>query len=293
MTLSGAPSLGDSESYAPSGESGVTRPDPARELLCLCHDMWFLLSGVSNRQYADAAAPEFRRLLEATIALSERVYSEENLSAAGAEETHASLDESLDELTAEFSSLCAARCFGSEKLIAEFRYSIEVGLFEDDCAGMLQEPVPHLNEAETRNELQRMKKLLDPDREVLAALTSVQDARSAQLAGVRLLNVSELFRSLKPESVVATREFAPKADSSARRAYQPLEPVLWEIRSEIVRIASLPGYHKKEFDSFSLALETVFRSLAETHHHFFDEVFDDSFHADLDEALRENATTSN
>ena len=37
----------------------------AHKFMCLCNDMWFLLSGVADRADADAAAPRFRELLDA------------------------------------------------------------------------------------------------------------------------------------------------------------------------------------------------------------------------------------
>jgi hypothetical protein len=178
-------------------------------------------------------------------------------------------------------------------LLTEFRYSVEIGLMGDDCSPLLEEPRPLLTENEAKSELLRMKKLVLPDKDVLIVLQSVNDAASAQSAAIRLQSIAARLNTLVPEEALAERDFAPKAGSRARKAYAPIEPLLWGIRTEIVRIASLPGYHKTDFDSFSEALECVFRSLAETHYHFFDEVFDDSFHSDLDEALRENATTSN
>ena len=267
--------------------------EPAKELLRMSLDMWFVLSGVYDKRSADEAAPQFRKLMDAAVALSEKVYSESAAEIESESETHRRLDESLEELTEEFVGLCGNRCFGSEKLLTEFRYSVEIGLMGDDCSPLLEEPRPHLSENEAKRELLRMKNLVLPDKDVLIILQSVNDAASAKTAATRLHGITERLNSLVPETAVAERDFAPKAGARARKAYAPIEPLLWGIRTEIVRIASLPGYHKTDFDSFSEALESVFRSLAETHYHFFDEVFDDSFHSDLDEALRENATTSN
>lgn len=267
--------------------------EPAKELLRMSLDMWFVLSGVYDKRSADEAAPQFRKLMDDAVALSEKVYSESAFEGEEESETHRRLDESLTELTEEFVGLCGNRCYGSEKLLTEFRYSVEIGLMGDDCSPLLEEPRPLLTENEAKSELLRMKKLVLPDKDVLIVLQSVNDAASAQSAAIRLQSIAARLNTLVPEEALAERDFAPKAGSRARKAYAPIEPLLWGIRTEIVRIASLPGYHKTDFDSFSEALECVFRSLAETHYHFFDEVFDDSFHSDLDEALRENATTSN
>ena len=266
--------------------------DSGRELVCMCHDMWFLLSAVSDKKQADAAAPLFRSLIDRTIVLTEQLYKEGGQDVEILNEMQENLEDSLAELTDEFDSLCKIRCFGSDKLIVEFRYAMEVGMFTDDYETLLDEPEPHLTEAETKAELGRFKRLVEPDTAVLIALQNVKDAESAGNIAHKLQSLAERLNALIPEESLQNRDFSPTAGKRARKAYAPLEPLLWGIRAEIVRIASLPGYHKTDFDHFSDALENVFRSLAETHYHFFDEVFDDSFHSDLDEALRENATTS-
>lgn len=282
------------DGVAPSeNESANAQHHAGRELVCLCNDMWFLLSSVSNRKTADSAAPEMRRLLERMIVVSDRLCNEGGQDLEMLNEVHERLEESLEELTEEFNSLCTVRCFGSDKLMEEFRYSVEVGMFTDECIALLEPPKPELTAAEARSEFSRFKRLVEPDKAVLDALIAVQDARTAGDAAVQLCALSVALNKLAPEQALAERNFAPESRSSARKAYTPIEPLLWGIRTEIVRIASLPGYHKKEFDRFSDALETVFRSLAVTHYHFFDEVFDESFHSDLDEALQENSTTSN
>lgn len=286
-------SIAADEVATPEKETISTQQNAGRELVCLCNDMWFLLSSVSNRKTADSAAPEMHRLLEQMIVLSDRLCNEGGQDLEMLNEMHVRLEESLEELTNEFNSLCNVRCFGSDKLITEFRYSVEVGMFTDECIALLDPPKPVLSAAEARAEFSRFKRLVEPDKAVLDALIAVQDARSAGDAAVQLCALSVTLNKLAPEQALAERNFAPESRSSARKAYTPIEPLLWGIRSEIVRIASLPGYHKKEFDCFSDALETVFRSLAVTHYHFFDEVFDESFHSDLDEALQENSTTSN
>ncbi len=262
------------------------------ELLGACQEMWFLLSAVSDKKQADAAAPRFRSLIDKAIELSDVLYDLEQDGNELKPEMQERLSFLLDEMTAEFDSLCKLRCYGSDRLIAECRYAIEIGLFGDDFVARLDEPLPHLSEAETRAEIARLVDLEAPDIAILEALKAVHDSRSASDAVARLHAITERLIELEPDEKTQERDFSPAARKRARKAYAPLEPVLWAIRAEIVRIASIPGYHKKEFDSFSVALEDLFRTMADTHYHYFDEVFDDSFHLDLDEALRENATTS-
>ncbi|MBE6417563.1 MAG: hypothetical protein E7033_03740 [Akkermansiaceae bacterium] len=264
----------------------------AHELLTVCNDMWIVLSGVSDKKSADAAAPEFRCLMDKAQQVSEKLYCEGGQDLEIITELHDKLAESLDELTLEFESICELRCYASSALKKEFIYAVEVGMFAEDCLVMLADPLPVMTEAEMRGELLRFTRLLEHDRAILEALRMVQDAATSLDAAKRLHSLTDHLNALAPAKALADRKFSQASRSKVRRAYSPIEPVLWGIRTEIVRIAALPGYHGKDFDSFSLALENMFLSLCVTHSHFIEEVFDDSFHTDLDEALSENATTS-
>ncbi len=264
----------------------------AHELLTVCNDMWIVLSGVSDKKSADAAAPEFRSLMDKAQEVSEKLYCEAGQDLTIIAELHDKLAESLDELTLEFESICELRCYTSSALKKEFIYAVEAGMFAEDCLVMLAEPLPVMTEAEMRGELLRFTRLEEHDRAILEALRMVQDAASSLDAAKRLQLSTAQLNALAPAKALAERRFSQASRSKVRCAYSPIEPILWAIRTEIVRIAGLPGYHGKDFDCFSHALENMFLSLCVTHSHFIEEVFDDSFHTDLDEALRENATTS-
>lgn len=278
---------------APSSKKTKTTADEyGVELVSACQEMWFLLASVSDKKQADATAPPFRKLIDKIVEISEVLYEMEQEGESISAEMQERVASLVEEMTVEFDSLCKLRCYGSDKLIEVCRYAIEIGMFGDDFVACLDAPLPPLTESETRAEIVRLGDLHAPDIAVLEALRAVNDSRSASDAVARLHAITERLIELEPDEKTQNRDFSPAAGKRARKAYAPLEPVLWAIRVEIVRIASLPGYHKKEFDSFSEALENLFRSLADTHYHYFDEVFDDSFHLELDEALRENATTS-
>lgn len=277
-------------------EASTEKQDPrlvaARKFMSLCNDMWFLLSGVADQADADAAAPRFRELLDASVVMVDAMFEPAEDSADIYEKLDDGVAESLEDLTAEFAGLCTLRCYGSELLIAEFRYAVEAGMFTDEYMAYLEPPRPTLTEAETHTELVRFKRLIEPDRAVLDTLRAVQDSRTAGEAAVQLSLLSERLRALAPQQEVANRSFAPDSDATVRQAYAPIEPLLWGIRTEIVRIASLPGYDEESFDSFSDALEAVYRSLGDTHSHWFADVFDSSFLIDLDDAVREASTIS-
>ncbi|MDO5472076.1 MAG: hypothetical protein Q4F35_01955 [Akkermansia sp.] len=276
--------------------SSETRGDSlGQELLRVTNEMWFLLSGVSDRAGADVAAPRFVLLVKEAENIGNKLYDAEGRGQdlEALDMLHYRIAEALEDLNSEFASLCRAQCYGSEGLIASFYQAVEAGLFDEEMIAELTLPKPPLSDSEARREIVRLKRLVEPDRAVLETLQTVVDARTAALVVGQLKALSDRLNDLQPEQELANRDFAPGSVRSANDAYAPIEPLLWGIRSEIVRIASLPGYDEAAYDTFSDALDSVYASLGETHSEWFDDVFDASFRTDLDDALHENATTSN
>lgn len=300
VALAGCPWLAATGSAAHS-QATVQQQAPPRqkasagqELLKTANDMWFLLSGIADRKDADAAAPRFEELISQSTALASRLYD-----AGGQGQDLEALDmlqyriaEAYEDLWVEFESLCRIHCYGSEKLLAAFRKAVKAGLFDDDELPELSAPKPPLTESETRHELVRLRRLVEPDRAVLETLREVTDARSAAKAIPQLNRLTARLRLLRPEKRMENRAFAATSSESAKEAYAPIAPLLWGIRSEIVRIASLPGYGKPGYDAFSEALDSVYENLAATHSAWFDDVFDSWFRSDLDDALQEHYTSS-
>lgn len=278
------------------GEKLPPSTTPGQELLLVTNDLWFLLSGISDKEDADAAAPRFEQLVQKAASIGDSFFA----SSADGQDVEAlaaipyqSLAEAYNDLYHEFEVLCQSRCFGSESLINSFRKAVELGVFSDEDLPDLEQPKPPLTEKEARHELVRYKRLVEPDRAVLEILQGVQDAGSADKAAAELVRMTARLEQLKPESTVAYRKFGDVDQPTYRAMYASIQPLLWGIRNEIVRIAGIPGYDQASFDAFSDALDGVFENLGVTHSAWFDEVFDASFRIDLDDALRENATTSN
>ncbi len=263
------------------------------EMLRVTNDMWFLLSGIGDKEEADAAALRFVALVQESESIGDKLYAQQAMDIEALDMMHYRIAEVYESLSYEFASLCKARCYGSQNLIAAFRAAVSAGLFDDESMPELEHPKPPLTDAEARMELLRLKRLVEPDRAVLNVLQEVKDAGTATKAAEQLATLTTRLQKLMPENAVAKRKFADKTAPNVRAAFAPIEPLLWGIRSEIVRIAALPGYDDEPFDLFSDALDTIFQSLGDTHDTCFDEVFDESFRSDLDEALHENATTSN
>lgn len=274
-------------------DTSVENEKLGHEMLKVTNDMWFLLSGVGDKSTADAAAYQFVKLIEESERLSEQLYAQQAMDVEALNMMHYRIAEVYESLSFEFESLCKARCYGSQNLIAAFQYAVKTGLFDDESLPGLEQPKPPLSDSEARQELARLKRLVEPDRAVLQVLQGVKDANSATRAAEELAVLSARLQKLLPEHTVAERTFVDKTAPNVRATFAPIEPLLWGIRSEIVRIAALPGYDDEPFDAFSDALDTVFQSLGDAHNSWFAEVFDESFRSDLDDALHENATTSN
>ncbi len=290
-----AAAVPETEPEAAAEPQGTQATSPGRELLRVTNDMWFLLSGVADNKAADAAAPRFLELVHEAQRVGESIFDAEGLGQdlEALEMLHYHIAEALDSLNEEFRSLCRADCYDSEPLIRAFHQAVEAGLFDSELVEDLDLPKPPLTEREARREVVRLKSLEVPDRALLELLRSVTDARSADSAVARLLSLAECLDGLQPEAELVDRDFSKASARSADEAYKPIAPLLWGIRSEIVRIAGLPGYDDAPFDRFSDALDSVYAGLGDTHSLWFDDVFDASFRMDLDDALHENATTSN
>ncbi len=264
-----------------------------QQLLKVTNDMWFLLSGITDKEDADAAAPRFLEQVNHAVELSNSLYDTDSKAQdlEAMDMMHYRVAEALDDLGNEFESLCRAQCYGSQGLIHAFHQAAEAGMFEAEDLPELENRPP-LSETETRHELVRLRRLVEPDRAVLETLKEVTDSKSAAKAVPRLTRLTARLRLLQPEKKIANRAFSPDSTASVRAVYAPIEPLLWGIRSEIVRIASLPGYNNAAFDSFSDALDMIYESLGAAHSAWFNDVFDTYFRDDLNDAYSENAHPS-
>lgn len=281
-----------------------------RDFLKSVSDLWFLLSGISSRADADAQAEPFRALVHRICLLDEKLSGtsttsglpaeveaevHEDAATAEAAETLDALQlrilESFDDVNAEFLSLCRVQCYGSPQLAKVFAEAADTGMFAEDALALLHES-RRLNAKEAEEELVRLRHLEEPDRAMLRILEQVKDAASAQKAVAALTQLSERFKALLPPQETEDSVFSDAGRAKLSRAYEPISPLLWGIRTELVRIAALPGYDSESYDRFSDALNTVFDDLGATHRSWFDDVFDASFRADLDDAVMENPSST-
>lgn len=281
-----------------------------RDFVQSVSDLWFLLSGIGNAEEADRQAPAFADLVRRICLLDEQLSASSTNSGLPVEveaEVHEDAEtaqkaetldalqlrilESFDDVNAEFLSLCRVRCYGSEKLMQAFVNASETGMFSEEALALLQWN-RYLSEREAEAELGRLKRLEEPDRAVLRVLEQVKDAASAQKAVAALTQISHRLQSLLPAESAQGSAFAEAARPRVNHAFEPIAPLLWGIRTELVRIAALPGYDGEAYDSFSDALNIVYDELGATHRMWFDDVFDASFRADLDDAAAENSSSS-
>lgn len=276
---------------------GVESREISREFLGTVSEMWILLAGVSSQQDADNAASRFSELIQRTFELDNRLselpmVSPETECVGMLDPVQVRILETMDDLNVEFQSICRAHCYGSKQLKSAFEHAIELGMFAEDDLELLCEPGKPLSDEESQAEIVRLNLLAEPDRAVLDILVKVLDEEDASEAASKLTSLSKQLNGLIPAENREQRNFSPATEAAARTVLEPLEPILWAIRSEIVRIAALPGYDAETYDEFSVALDLVFESLGATHVILFDSVFDASFRSDLDDALRENSISS-
>ena len=262
------------------------------QLYQVTNEMWLLLSGVVDKASADAAAERFHQLAEKSSQMSDQLFDDESqaLDVESLDQDTYRIAEAYEDLSYEFESLCRTHCYGSSALVSAFLSAMRMGLFSDDSAEYLQMSSLILNEKDAEVEIRRLKLLAGPDEALLRILARVQDAKSAGEVVPDLREISARLRRELPDLRLNARNFAEKERVDLLKVCKHLEQFLWKIRTEIVRIVSLPGYDKEQFDDFSDALDSVYESLGDTHAECFDGVFDASFRSDLDEALHENVS---
>lgn len=288
----------EEEPGSPSEEENQHFRVLSEELLKTSSEMWFLLSSISSRSDADSASARFLELLTRTFELDNQLSNAPIIPSIEAEcagmmdGMQLRILEILDETHSEFVSLCRANCYGSNRLKKAFLKAVSLGMFAEENLEFLQDPGSPLNDTETAQELARMQRLAEPDRAVLNVLISVKNERSADNAVPELCRLCQHFEALLPDEQIGRRAFSPQAQVQVNTVIEPIEPILWGIRSEIVRIAGLPGYEAENYDRFSEALDTIFENMGATHRMLFNSVFDASFRADLDSAMHENAFSS-
>ena len=283
---------------APAGVDMAEVRALGEQFLRTVQEMWFLLSAISCKDDADHAATPFLEKVKLTYELDNRMsnmplVSPDTECVGMMDSVQMRVLETLDDLHQEFLSLCRVNCYGSEELSIAFEEAVKMGMFAETDVELLN-PVPAtpLTAEESASEILRIKRLLDPDSEVLDILEDVEDVKSANKAVPELMLLTQRFKPLEPKPNMGSRAFTTETAMKAREEMARIEPVLWSIRSEIVRIAALPGYEAETYDAFSDALDAIFELLGSTHCHLFESVFDASFRSDLESALQESSIST-
>lgn len=277
-------------SHAAGKEAAAPQNRLGAKIYRVTHEMWLLLSGVVDKESADAAADRFLALAEESARMNDMLFDDNSqaLEVESFDQDTYRIAEAYEDLSYEFESLCRTQCYGSAPLISSFLAAMRLGIFSDDDSENLQLSSLVLNENDAYRELQRFKQLREPDQDLLTVLCAVQDARTATIAVGKLKEINSVLRRSLPALRLSMCNFAEKDRVPMQNECNALEPLLWKIRTEIVRIVSLPGYDREAFDDFSDALDAVYESLGDTHSECFDVVFDASFRSDLDDALHDH-----
>ncbi len=290
-----APAAGQGSAAAVAAKVKNDPVNAYRDLLMATNELWFLLSGIRDKADADKAARRFGELVNRMSKMDAdlELVGEEPQQRESLDQLRYQIMDAYCSVDSEFGGLCRVRCYGSQELVDAFQSAVAGGMFDADDLPLLEIHQPFTTE-EARRELSRIRRLAEPDKALLKCLRRVKDAESAGKRAPELARLAEKLRALLPESRLKHRRFHNSSAPDVRAASEPVEALLWGIRSEIVRIAGLPGYSDEPYDAFSDRLDDVYEALGETHHAWFADVFDDSFRIDLDEAYNENSrvTTS-
>ncbi len=299
---SSAPSASALVPVAPRAGAAVARvkKDPVnayRALLVATNELWFLLSGIRDKADADNAARRFGELVSRVNKMDEELVlmGDEPQQQESLDQLRYQIMDAYCSVDSEFGGLCRVRCYGSQELVDAFQSAVAGGMFDADDLPLLEIHQPFTPE-EARREMARIRKLAAPDQALLECLRRVRDSESARRRAPELARLTESLQGLRPDSKLRHRNFHNASAPAVRAVCEPVEALLWGIRSEIVRIAALPGYSDELYDTFSDSLDKAYEALSETHSAWFNDVFDESFRIDLDEAYRENnqaATSAN
>lgn len=260
------------------------------QMLAVTNEMWRLLCGVVNKETADQSANRFGQLVQKSWKLSETMFQGEAQDVESLDAQTYRIAEVYEEASYEFDSLCKSQCYGSAPLVNEFLKAMELGVFGDEEREKLQLTHVLLSPGEAQREMTRLRGMEKVDTELLTQLGRVQNAQSAAAVASQITGLAGRMNKNRPAHRYGRANMPENTRQEFLRICDQLQPILWKIRNEIVRIVALDGYDSESFDSFSDALDSVYESLSLTHGECFDEVFDSSFRMDLDDALHGNIT---
>ncbi len=261
------------------------------QMLVVTNEMWRLLCGVVNKETADLSAARFGQLVKRSWQLSETMFESEAQDVESLNAQTYRIAEVYEEASYEFESLCKCQCYGSAALVNEFLKAMELGVFGDEEREKLQLTHVLLSSDDAQREIARLRRMEALDDELLEQLGRVQDAQSAEAVAEPIATLAGRMKEGRPAHRFGRTNMPENARPDFLRVCNELEPILWKIRNEIVRIVALDGYDREPFDTFSDALDSVYESMSLTHGESFDNVFDSSFRMDLDDALHGNIIT--
>ncbi len=261
------------------------------QMLAVTNEMWRLLCSVVNKETADQSANRFGQLVHMSWKLSESMFEGEAQDVESLDARTYRIAEVYEEASYEFDSLCKTQCYGSAALVNEFLKAMELGVFGDEEREKLQLTHVLLSPADAQREVARLRRMEEVDGELVEQLGRVQDAKSAAAAVGPIVALAGRMNEGRPAHRFGRSNIPETIRPEFLQVCKQLEPVLWKIRNEIVRIVALDGYDREPFDSFSDALDSMYESMSLTHGECFDDVFDASFRMDLDDALHGNIIT--
>ncbi len=262
----------------------------SRDILLSSQTLWLLLSKIDDKKKADASAEAFRKLTIELILLDQKLSELENQAPdILPNELNRNIIESYRDIDTEFGSLYRVRCFGSGPLYQAFEEALGSNFFDTTMLPPNHPELPKLQLSEEKIELSRLKKLISPDTAILQLLMQIEDTRTAGKHCRALLPHLRKLTELHPNNQYLYRDFTNTQERDFRQTRHALQDLLWNMRSEYVRIAALPlDPMEDSHELLANTLDELYFNLEVTHHYWFSLIFDNSFILDMDEAFRES-----
>lgn len=270
--------------------SGAGATNTTVRIVRVTDEIWTLLCGVVNKDTADKAAERFAELSRELWKLNEATFDGKAQDVESLDSETYRIADVYESASYEFDSLCRTHCYGSDALAKAFLKAMDLGVFGDAEKEKLQLTNVILANPAAREEIERLRSMKPIDTALYENLSHVKDAPTANKVVPRLESLTKQMNVLRPLHRYGVENFPTEYRAEAKAVFGELEPILWNIRDEIVRIAALDGYANEPFDHFSDAMDAVFELLSCTHGESFDEVFDTSFRIDVDDALHGGMT---
>lgn len=301
-------SMGAAQVSTPTSSVVQTRPSTVinlnedvviilgNKVQALAIELWSMLARIKSAKDADAQAAQFLVYAKEIAVLDRQLFDLSDVHKNSA--TQVAHDEmrkliicSYQTLDDEFNSMYTVHCYGSEKMIEAFNQALNIGFFDISHAPTVIPVRLPLNEEEQRNEFERLKKLLIPDRAIIIELCSIHDEATAARATKNLLIQIATLHALNTPAAHLYRPFHNES-KEYKANNEAIIQLLWKIRSEYIRLVGVTALEGEIMAQLCNELDELYLCIEESHNLCFPIVFDSSFLSDMDDAYSKRHPTN-